>query len=249
MELKRGKGIGKAQYSDDFISLLYYALTERLLKVPAMLRNFLMFTFTHLLLKTLRLGQQGISLGRNVRIQSLKTLSTIGHEASIRIEDHSIVFENARLEAVDAGQINIGECGVLGDCRISARNSVSIGRRFISSWNVLIQDYDSHPVEHWIRAEQVKRICRRFYPRFASPRPEVNEELLAQWRPSSAPIWIGDDVWVGANATILKGSRIGSGCTIASGSTVVAGDYPPGSVLAGNPARVVRQVSAVEGIK
>lgn len=249
MELRRSKEVVNNQHSDDFISLLCFALTERLLKVPAMLRNFFMFTFTHLLLKALRIHQQGITLGRNVRIQRLKALSTIGRAASIRIHDHSIIFENARLEAVDSGQITIGECGVLGDCRISARQSVSIGNRFISSWNVLIQDYDSHPVEHWIRAEQVKRICRRFYPRFSSPRPEVNEELLAQWRPSTSPIWIGDDVWVGANATILKGARIGTGCTIASGSTVVAGDYPPGSVLAGNPARVVKQINAVEGIK
>jgi acetyltransferase-like isoleucine patch superfamily enzyme len=51
---------------------------------------------------------------------------------------------------------------------------------------------------------------------------------------------IGDDVWVGANATILKGARIGSGCIVASGAVVLAGSYAERSIIAGNPARVVK---------
>jgi len=50
---------------------------------------------------------------------------------------------------------------------------------------------------------------------------------------------IGHDVWIGTRATILPGARIGSGCIIGAGA-VVAGTVPPYSLVAGNPARVIR---------
>ncbi|MGI3187438.1 CatB-related O-acetyltransferase [Nioella aestuarii] len=51
---------------------------------------------------------------------------------------------------------------------------------------------------------------------------------------------IGHDVWLGQGVRVLPGSRIGSGCIIGSGA-VVSGDIPPYSIVAGNPARVVRK--------
>lgn len=50
---------------------------------------------------------------------------------------------------------------------------------------------------------------------------------------------IGHDVWIGTRATILPGARIGSGTIIGAGA-VVAGDIPAYSLVAGNPARVIR---------
>lgn len=55
----------------------------------------------------------------------------------------------------------------------------------------------------------------------------------------SAPVIIGDDVFIGMNCLVLKGVTIGRGSVIGAGS-VVAQDVPPGVVVAGNPARVVR---------
>ena len=51
---------------------------------------------------------------------------------------------------------------------------------------------------------------------------------------------IGNDVWVGQDARILPGARIGSGVIIGAGA-VVTGEVAPYSVVAGNPARVVRR--------
>ena len=53
------------------------------------------------------------------------------------------------------------------------------------------------------------------------------------------PIIIGDDVWIGANVTILKGVEIGSGSIIAAGAVVVK-NVPRFSVVAGNPAKVIK---------
>lgn len=51
---------------------------------------------------------------------------------------------------------------------------------------------------------------------------------------------IGNDVWIGQGAMILPGATIGSGCIIGAQS-VVSGTIPPYSIVAGNPAKIVRQ--------
>lgn len=53
------------------------------------------------------------------------------------------------------------------------------------------------------------------------------------------PIIIGNNVWVGLNAIILKGTTIGDNCVISAGS-VVKGDFPPNSIISGNPAKIVK---------
>lgn len=58
--------------------------------------------------------------------------------------------------------------------------------------------------------------------------------------PYSAPIVIEDNVWIGCNVTILKGVTIGEGSVVAAGA-VVNESCPPHSLLAGVPARVVRE--------
>ncbi|WP_434716865.1 acyltransferase [Lacticaseibacillus paracasei] len=56
----------------------------------------------------------------------------------------------------------------------------------------------------------------------------------------SQPIVIGDHVWIGINATILKGVIIGSGAIVAAGA-VVTRDVPANSLVAGVPAKVVKE--------
>jgi len=54
------------------------------------------------------------------------------------------------------------------------------------------------------------------------------------------PVNIGHDVWIGARAIILSGVSIGHGAVVGAGA-VVARDVPPYAVVAGNPARILRQ--------
>jgi acetyltransferase-like isoleucine patch superfamily enzyme len=54
-----------------------------------------------------------------------------------------------------------------------------------------------------------------------------------------APIAVGDDVYFGLNAVVLGGVTIGSGAIIGAGAVVVD-DVPPGAIVAGVPARLVR---------
>jgi len=59
--------------------------------------------------------------------------------------------------------------------------------------------------------------------------------------PSKEPCDIGDNVLVGANAVILEGVKIGKNSVVAAGSVVVE-DVPEGVVVAGTPAKIIKQV-------
>jgi maltose O-acetyltransferase len=60
------------------------------------------------------------------------------------------------------------------------------------------------------------------------------------------PIEIGSDVWVGGGAIICPGVRIGSRSVIGAGS-VVTRDIPEGVFAAGNPCRVIREITEEDG--
>ena len=57
---------------------------------------------------------------------------------------------------------------------------------------------------------------------------------------SKGPVKIGKNVWIGDKATILAGVTIGDGAIVAANS-VVCKDVPPYSVVAGNPAKIIKQ--------
>ena len=57
---------------------------------------------------------------------------------------------------------------------------------------------------------------------------------------SAQPVIIEDDVLIGANAVVIEGVRVGKGSVVAAGSIVIQ-DVPAGVVVAGVPARVVKQ--------
>ncbi|GED32692.1 MULTISPECIES: 2,3,4,5-tetrahydropyridine-2,6-dicarboxylate N-acetyltransferase [Brevibacillus] len=59
--------------------------------------------------------------------------------------------------------------------------------------------------------------------------------------PSAQPVVVEDDVLIGANAVILEGIRVGKGAVVAAGAVVIE-DVPPYTVVAGTPARVIKQI-------
>jgi acetyltransferase-like isoleucine patch superfamily enzyme len=67
-------------------------------------------------------------------------------------------------------------------------------------------------------------------------RPIIEQGITAQG------IVIEDDVWIGSSAIILDGVRIGKGAVVAAGA-VVSKDVPPHTVVAGVPAKVIKEIT------
>lgn len=59
--------------------------------------------------------------------------------------------------------------------------------------------------------------------------------------PSATPVIVEDDVLIGANAVVLEGVRVGKGAVVAAGA-IVTKDVPPNTVVAGTPARVIKEI-------
>lgn len=71
---------------------------------------------------------------------------------------------------------------------------------------------------------------------FSEPNKRIDEQGV-----STQEIVINDDVWIGANAVILPGVTIGSHCVVAAGA-VVTKDIPDGCIVAGVPAKIIKQI-------
>ncbi len=120
-----------------------------------------------------------------------------------------------------APELTIGDHTFVGHLvSFACSASITIGKDCLIAAGVQISDYDGHPVD----------AARR---RAGDPTPPEGIR----------PVVIGDDVWIGASAIILKGVTIGGRSIIGAGA-VVTRDVPPDTVVAGNPARVVKQLAA-----
>jgi acetyltransferase-like isoleucine patch superfamily enzyme len=85
----------------------------------------------------------------------------------------------------------------------------------------------THPLRAAERHQQVQAIFTRGHPR----------ELALD----ESPVRICDDAWIGAGAMVLRGVTVGQGAIVAAGA-VVTKDVAAFSIVAGNPAVLVREL-------
>jgi maltose O-acetyltransferase len=112
--------------------------------------------------------------------------------------------------------------------------NTSIGENFYANYDCII--IDVCPVTIGRNVFFAPRVC--IYTAAHPIDAEVRNTLLEFGKPVS----IGDDVWVGGNVVINPGVTIGSNVVIGSGSVVVK-DIPDGVIAAGNPAKVIREIT------
>jgi acetyltransferase-like isoleucine patch superfamily enzyme len=71
--------------------------------------------------------------------------------------------------------------------------------------------------------------------------------LIQEQKQTAAPVTIGNDVWISSNAFIAPGVALPDGVVVAAGAIVGIKKYPPYSIIAGNPARVIGRREEAEG--
>ena len=102
---------------------------------------------------------------------------------------------------------------------IYSRESIRIGKHTSIGGNVKIFDHDFHPI---------------------NPQERLNHPNSGM---KTRPVDIGENVFIGVNVIILKGSKIGNNCVVGAGA-VVSGAFEDNTVIAGNPARVIRKLDS-----
>lgn len=143
----------------------------------------------------------------------------IGHR--VRLEgDHSWVGMH---ESLGTSELVIGDDTYLGyQVLLYVGRSIRFGRHILVANRVQFFGYDAHPTDPFKRA--------------ANLAPDDANGTIA----------VDDYAWISNNVTIVKNVRIGAGAIVAAHS-VVTRDVPPLTVVAGNPARVVREIEAPAG--
>lgn len=161
-------------------------------------------------------------LGQSVRIMSPYW---IHGQKNIEIGNNFSSGPYLWLEAIDeyAGErhypkISIGDnVSIQRNCHIGAINNVVIGSNVLMGSNILITDH-----AHGDTSKEQNVLTPVFRP------------LM-----SKGPVVVGNDVWIGDNVVILPNVSLGNGCVVGAGA-VVTKSFPAGSVIGGNPARLLK---------
>ena len=154
-----------------------------------------------------------LTLGNNVTVKSSFLSNLVG------LYSRTVIVTRAPGAYIRIGD-NVGMSGVT----LYARKGIEIGDNTAIGGNTKILDNDFHPIE-----------------------AETRNKLLAEKKGGdsdlipSKPIKIGRNCFIGCNAIILKGTELRDGCVVGAGA-VVSGKFEAGSVIAGNPARVIRKM-------
>ncbi len=123
--------------------------------------------------------------------------------------------------------IHIGNSVGISGATIYARKGITIGDNTAIGGNVKILDNDFHPIEAEARIKLLN-----------DPNGGNSDLVPAK------EISIGKNCFIGCNAIILKGTVLGDNCVVGAGA-VVSGKFSANSVIAGNPARVIRMLGEV----
>jgi acetyltransferase-like isoleucine patch superfamily enzyme len=126
------------------------------------------------------------------------------------------------------GRVTLGNYTLVHGARIICDSEVSIGDYTLISWNVVLMDSYRVPLDPRERRKELELVPTR-------PLRLACAAVPAQ------PIRIERNVWIGFDSCVLPGVTIGEGSVVGARSVVNA-DVPPFTVVAGNPARIIRKL-------
>jgi len=172
-----------------------------------------------------RMLGDGLRVGNGTRLSRARLVArnpagcrcTVGSSSNI---EGTIVLDRPGAVVSIGSRTHIG-----GRSVIEAATDISIGDDVLIAFDVFIIDHDSHSLQFEHRAHDV----------------EAWIQGRKDWtHVATAPVRIHDKAWIAARSIILKGVSVGEGAIVGTGS-VVTRDVPPWSIVAGNPARVIRE--------
>ena len=148
---------------------------------------------------------------------------------------HSVIHRSARMDTPPYRIFSLGDYSVIESfaCINNAVGDVMIGNHTrIGLHNTIIGPVEIGSHVNLAQGITVTALNHNF---------DDNQKRIDEQGVSTNPVTIEDDVWIGANAVILPGVTIGNHCVVAAGA-VVTKDVPPHSLVAGVPAKVIKNI-------
>ena len=121
------------------------------------------------------------------------------------------IGKGCRIYVGENAKIILGSGYITAQTKLLIENGLQIGENCAISWGCEFVDSDYHFIDYDGRSQKDPKII------------------------------IGNHVWVGSNVTVLKGVQIPDGCVIASGSVVNKIFTKKNCLIAGNPAKVIKE--------
>ena len=142
----------------------------------------------------------------------------------------------ARLAGKLLGALGEGFC-MEAPIRFDYGWNTSIGKNFYANYGLTVLDCAPVTIGDGVLLGPNVQIYAAAHP--------IHPAERAAGLEYARPIVIGDGVWIGGGAILCPGAKIGVGAVIGAGS-VVTGEIPPGVVAAGNPCRVLREITEAD---
>lgn len=146
----------------------------------------------------------------------------------IQLARGASAFLGTMFDVGPLGRVNIGQFALVHGARIICDAEITIGDYALISWNVVLMDSYRFPFDSRARRRELERLAE-------APLRQPAAEVSAQ------PIRLERNVWIGFEACVLPGVTIGEGSVVGARSVVME-NVPPFTVVAGNPARIIRRL-------
>lgn len=147
----------------------------------------------------------------------------------------------------------VGELGegsfIQGPAYFHYGTHTRIGKRFFGNFNLTVQDDAKVTIGDDVNFGPNVSIVTPMHPLLPEERRQMlNHEGEPRHLCYALPVSIGNDVWLCANVVVCGGVTIGDHCVIGAGS-VVTRDIPANSLAAGNPCRVIREITEDDSMR
>lgn len=172
----------------------------------------------------------------NVRLEADAYLETtysfVLHRSRVRdavsIGHAATIYMGTMFDVGPKGRVHVGRFALVHGAWIMCDAVIEIGDYSLISWNVVLMDSYRLPRDLIARRHALEQI--------------PNHPLRCSDAPVEAlPIHIGRNVWIGFDSCVLPGVSIGEGAIVGARSVVME-SVPPYTIVAGNPARVIREI-------
>jgi len=151
---------------------------------------------------------------------------------AITIGDGAAVYLGTMFDVGRQGKVAIGDYTLVNGARIVCDDSVIIEDYALLSWNVVLMDTYRVPFDPDARRVWVRRV------------PETEPRRL-DGKVAARPLRICRGAWLGFDCCVMPGVTIGEGAVVGARSVVMS-DVAPFTIVAGNPARLIRRLTEEE---